>query len=93
VVLGFELMASYLLGRCSITWFKPPFLFCFSYFLDRLSHFCWGLASDHNPPPTYASSWGSGTHHCNLFVEMGSCFLSQPGLQIVMPVTPKYWGL
>jgi hypothetical protein len=35
--LEFELKASQFLGRLSTTWAKPPVLFCFSYFSDRIS--------------------------------------------------------
>jgi hypothetical protein len=52
VVLGFELRALQLLGSCSATRVTPPVLFCFSYFSDKVLHFCLELALDHNPPNT-----------------------------------------
>jgi hypothetical protein len=45
-VLGFELRAWCLLGRHSAAWVTLPALFCFSYFLGRVSPFCQGPASD-----------------------------------------------
>jgi hypothetical protein len=39
-VLGFELRVSHLLGRYCTTWVMLPALFCFSYFSDRVLHFC-----------------------------------------------------
>jgi hypothetical protein len=43
--LGFETRALHLLAL-------PLVIFCFTYFLHRVSHFCPGLASD-SDPPTY----------------------------------------
>jgi hypothetical protein len=48
-----ELRALQLLGRCSITWHTPPFLFCL--FLDWVSCFCQGLDSDWNSSMTLSS--------------------------------------
>jgi hypothetical protein len=42
VILGIELKASHLLGRCSTTSVTPPALFCFIYYSDRVSCFCLG---------------------------------------------------
>jgi hypothetical protein len=51
VVLRFEFSAPYLLGKCSkvlyhLSHASSPF--CFSYFSDRVFHFCLRLASDLN---------------------------------------------
>jgi hypothetical protein len=45
-VLRLGLRASCLVGRHSTTWPTSTVLFCFSYFLDRVSYFCLGQASD-----------------------------------------------
>jgi hypothetical protein len=59
-MLGFELRASHLLGKCTTTWLMPPacfclvlfcFVFCFSYFSDRVLCFC--LWSDLRPWSSY----------------------------------------
>jgi hypothetical protein len=62
-VWSFELRAVDLLGRYSTTWANPPTLFYFSYFLERVSHFCLQLTLDHGP--TYASQVTeiTATHH------------------------------
>jgi hypothetical protein len=57
VALEFELRASCMLSRCSIT-FCIPQHFCFSYFSDRVSCFCLELASNYDPPdPCLLRSW------------------------------------
>jgi hypothetical protein len=61
VILGVELMALHLPGRCSTTWAMPPALFAFSYFGDRVWSvwtmillFCWG---DRCMPPHLIIGW------------------------------------
>jgi hypothetical protein len=48
--LEFDLRSLSLLGRNSTTWAMSSALFCFSYFSDRVSHFCPELALDYSPP-------------------------------------------
>jgi hypothetical protein len=64
------------LGRCSISWATFPALFCFNYFLGRISHFCLGTSS-YLDPPTYGlpHSWD---HRCvppHVAFDIGSCQL------------------
>jgi hypothetical protein len=47
---GFELRASWLLGRYSSSWAMPPALFCFIFEVGRILDFCLWLASDWDPP-------------------------------------------
>jgi hypothetical protein len=42
MVVGFEFWISWSLGKCFTTWATPPSPLCFSYFSDRVSHFCPG---------------------------------------------------
>jgi hypothetical protein len=72
VVLGFELRALHLLGRCS-TSVTSPTPFCFSYFSDRVLCFLPGPTLDCNPP-TYASCAAgiTGMGHCTKPV----CYIS-----------------
>jgi hypothetical protein len=44
VASGFELRVSFLLGRCSTALAIPLDFFCFSYFLDKFSHFLPGTS-------------------------------------------------
>jgi hypothetical protein len=50
--------------RYSITWAMPLSLFCFTYFSERVSHFCLGLALSYNPP-AYASRVARMTGICH----------------------------
>jgi hypothetical protein len=52
-----ELRALPLQGRHSTTWAPPLVLFCLSYFLDRVSSLCLGLALNHSPPSLIPFIW------------------------------------
>jgi hypothetical protein len=71
-------------GKYSTMWASPPALFCFSYFLGRVLHFCPGLASDQYPP-TYASHVAGiidVPHHTWIVYWDGPCYLfAQAGLK------------
>jgi hypothetical protein len=68
-ILGFELRALHLLGRCSIT----PNPFCFIYFSSRVSCFCPGLVSDHDPPTYGLPCLGLRTCITTLFYLLKWC--------------------
>jgi hypothetical protein len=68
VVLEFELRALHLLGRHSNTWA----LFCFSYFSDRVLHFCLGWTTVLLPMPPMYLGPQARTIMSSLLVEMGT---------------------
>jgi hypothetical protein len=54
--------------------FEPPVLFCFNYYLGRVSCFCPGPVTDHSTPHTVSIEAGMTDTHYNiqlLLVEMG----------------------
>jgi hypothetical protein len=61
-ILGFELRALYFLGKCYHL-SHLSILFCFSYFLNKVSHYA--LASLDHDSPVYASCIAgmTGIHH------------------------------
>jgi hypothetical protein len=67
-VLVFELRD--LVGRCSTAQVMPTTLFCFSYFLGRMSCFCPGLESDHHQSSSLPHSWHSWNHRCAHHTEL-----------------------
>jgi hypothetical protein len=75
VVLGFELRALQLLGSLSFIYvLTPAFFFCFSYFWDRILHFCQHWPGPQSSVYAFCIAGMIGTHyHAQLLVEMGSC--------------------
>jgi hypothetical protein len=90
---GVWTQASHLLGRHSTTWVTTPALFCFSYFLARVSYSCPGPAWDFSPP-TYASHVAEITavsHHACLLGWDGGHADFLPGLTLNCDLISTSW--
>lgn len=60
---GLNSGASGLLCKCASIWTVPQPYFIFRYFLGRISHFCLGMASDHDSPTSWVAGMTGTSHH------------------------------